>query len=283
MNTKLYIFLFFLCCFELQAEEFCPNDTLSYKQIEQGSLNLYVFYPDNQKAGVNRPAIILFFGGGWNGGSASQFYQQCAYYASCGFVAISAEYRVISKHHTTPFECVMDGKSAIRYVRENALKIGVDPDKIIAGGGSAGGHVAACTAMIDGYNEEDASISSKPNAMVLFNPVLDTTKKGYGASKLKGKEIELSPNHHIKNGLPPTIVFHGTSDKTVPYENATFFVSKMKKAGNKCELISVEGADHGFFNGSFFRPKNDDTNFNLTMKESVRFLSECLNLHDRIK
>ena len=90
-------------------------------------------------------------------------------------VAICAEYRIKSKHGTTPFECVDDGKSAVRWIREHADDLGIDPNKIVAAGGSAGGHVAACTAVINGYetNSENMDISSKPNALVLFNPVID--------------------------------------------------------------------------------------------------------------
>jgi sialidase-1 len=276
MNLKYYLLLLSFFCYQLQAEIYTPNDTLTYKQTEQGDLNLHLFYPEGHKAGINRPVVIFFFGGGWAGGTPAQFYQQCAYYASHGIVAISADYRVIKKHKTTPFQCVEDGKSAIRWVRANANKLGIDPNKIIAGGGSAGGHVAACTALIEGYEVGDTSISSKPNALVLFNPVLDTTKKGYGAEKVKGKETVISPNHHIKKNLPPCIVFHGTADRTVPFSNATDFVSQMKEAGNNCKLIPIKGVEHGFFNGSFFRPSNGDTHFNLTMRESIRFLSEHL-------
>jgi len=262
------------------AGKIVPNDTLLYKQTKQGDLNLYVFYPNNEKAGNNRAVIVFFFGGGWTSGNPTQFYQQCEYYAKHNIVAISADYRIKNKNKTTPFECVKDGKSAIRYIRSHYKELGIDPEKIIASGGSAGGHVAACTALIEGFEEsgENLSISSVPNALVLFNPVLDTTEKGYGASKLKGKETLISPNHHIRANLPPTILFHGTSDHTVPFTNATFFEKEMKKAGNICKLVPIKGADHGFFNGSYFRPKNGDKNFNLTMKKSYKFI-----LHNLLK
>jgi acetyl esterase len=170
---------------------------------------------------------------------------------------------------------VKDGKSAIRWVREHATELGVDPDRIVAAGGSAGGHVAACTGVIEGFEEagEKTAISSIPNAMILFNPVLDTTGKGYGAQKFKPEQqTELSPCHHVRKGIVPTLVLHGTADKTVPFENAERFSKLMKDAGNECLLVPFEGKDHGFFNGSSFRKGNGDADFDLTIKYSFEFL-----------
>jgi acetyl esterase/lipase len=217
------------------------------------------------------------------GGSPKQFYQQARRFADVGFVAISADYRVIKKHKTTPFESVKDGKSAIRWVRKHAAKLGIDPERIVSAGGSAGGHVAACTGVIDGYEEEgeDSKISTVPNAMILYNPVIDTTEKGYGVSKVgQQRKTDISPTHHVRKGIPPTLIFHGTADKTVPFENVERFTKLMKAAGNKVTLVPFEKKGHGFFNGSFFRPKSNDVYFNLTMDKSVEFVKQLGFLDD---
>ncbi len=104
------------------------------------SLKLDVFEPAGLKPTDHRPAIVFFFGGGWSGGDAKQFYQQAKAMTEQGMVVFSADYRVKSRNKTTPFECVKDGKSAIRWVREHAAELGIDPDRIVAAGGSAGGH-----------------------------------------------------------------------------------------------------------------------------------------------
>ena len=232
------------------APTFRPDRTVVYKAVEGDDLALHVFLPRGWKRGDRRPAIVFFFGGGWVGGTPAQFYPHSRYFALRGMVAISAQYRTRNSHGSDPFACIADGKSAIRWVRAHADEFGIAPDRIVAGGGSAGGHVAASTALLLGLNEpgEDASISSRPQALVLFNPVIDTTEKGYGAEKLGARQIEASPVHHVRSGLPPTIVFHGTADTTVPFENVERFCALMAKAGNRCTLVPYEGMAHGFFN-----------------------------------
>ncbi|MEZ5386123.1 MAG: alpha/beta hydrolase [Prosthecobacter sp.] len=252
-----------------------PDRSITYKSVDGIELKMDVFEPADLKPSDHRPAIVFFFGGGWNGGSTKQFYQQARAMAGQGVVAFSADYRVKSRNKTTPFECVKDGKSAIRWVRQHAAELGIDPERIVASGGSAGGHVAACTGVIEGHEEagEDTSVSSVPNAMILFNPVLDTTEKGYGARNFKPEQqTEISPCHHVRQGIVPTILFHGTADKTVPFENAERFTKLMTEAGNQCVLVPFAGKDHGFFNGSFFRKSNGDADYEVTMKSSVEFL-----------
>ncbi len=213
-------------------------------------LKLHIFEPKGHQRDDRRGAIVFFFGGGWVGGSPSQFYHQSAYLASRGMVAVAAEYRVKRAHGTSPFECVKDGKSAIRWVRANAASLGIDPNRIAAGGGSAGGHVAAATATVQGLEEadEDADVSARPNALVLFNPVYDNGSKGYGYERVKERYLEISPAHNIRRGMPPALVFLGTKDKLIPVETAKAFQAKMRDVGSRSELMLFEGAAHGFFN-----------------------------------
>ena len=161
-------------------EKIMPDKTLVYKSIEDVELKLHIFKPQGHQASDKRAAIIFFFGGGLNTGEPSQFYPHCEYLASRGMVAMSAAYRVRSRNDTTPRECVKDGKSAVRWVRQHAAELGVDPDRIAAGGGSAGGHVAAATGTTEGFEEEgeDLDVSARPDALVLFNPVFDNGPDG---------------------------------------------------------------------------------------------------------
>ncbi|WP_299469342.1 alpha/beta hydrolase [uncultured Gimesia sp.] len=243
-----------------------------YKSTEQGDLHLNIFKPEDWQPGDSRPAIVFFFGGGWTGGNPSQFEPHCKHLASKGMVACSAEYRIKSKHKTTPFECVADGKSAVRWIRQHAAELGVDPNRIVAGGGSAGGHVAACTGTVIGFEEPDEKkqISSVPNAMALFNPVVDTTETGWkGGPKQLGERCkEISPLHFIRKNLPPTIIFHGTADTTVLFENVERFTEQMQQQGNRCELVAYKDQGHGFFNLT-----KNKKNYDSTIEKLDQFLT----------
>ncbi len=193
-----------------------PDRKIVYKTVGGMDLKLHVFDPaaDTKKP---MPAIVFFFGGGWSGGSPSQFYHQSKYLSGQGVLAISAEYRTKKNGGVQPSECVRDGKAAMRYVRAHAKELGIDPNRIAVGGGSAGGHVAAATGTVKGFEHdgEDLSVSSRPDAMVLFNPVYDTSKEGYGYERVKEYWKEFSPLHNISKETPPSIVFFGSQEKLV--------------------------------------------------------------------
>jgi acetyl esterase/lipase len=211
-------------------------------------LNLDVFSPENHTPADKRGCIVFFFGGGWSSGGTPQFYGYSRYFASRGLVAISAQYRTAQSHHATPKQCVEDGKTAIRYVREHASEFCVDPNKIIASGGSAGGHVAAACAMcpkIDAHS--DSPTSCIPNALVLYNPVYDNGPAGYGNKHVVDYWQDISPLHNIRKGQPPTVVFVGSNDKLLPDATVKAFKKQMIEAGNECETHVYEGEDHGFF------------------------------------
>jgi len=232
-----------------------------YKKIGDVELPIHIFEPANHRSTDKRPAIVFFFGGGWRSGSPAQFERQCRYLASRGMVAMTAEYRVASRHGVKAVSCFRDAKSAIRWVRQHAGRLGVDPDRVAAGGGSAGGHLAGALGTIREFDEpgEDASISAVPNALALFNPALvlapveghaeQQWEKLASLEERMGVEPKrLSPYHHVRKGQPPTIIFHGRADTTVPYWTAEGFAEKSKAAGNRCELVGYKGRSHGFFN-----------------------------------
>ena len=231
----------------LQAQD---SDSLLYKQVGADSLYLHVDYPLLFDSTGSYPALVFFFGGGWNGGTTEQFAPHAKYFASRGMVCFRADYRVKSRQGTTPFESLKDAKSAIRYIRTHANELGVDPDKIVASGGSAGGHLAAATAVIQGFSEigEDLSVSCIPNALVLFNPVFDNGPGGYGYERIGEAYKEFSPLHNIREGMPPAVVFLGTEDHLIPVETAEYFRTVMDKVGSRSELFLYEGEGHGFFN-----------------------------------
>ena len=233
-----------------------PDQSVTYKEDDKGDLKLHVFKPSDWKSSDQRPTIVFFFGGGWVGGTPSQFYPQAKHLAQRGIVAISAEYRTRRSHGVKPYECVADGRDAIRWVRTNAEQLGIDPSKIVASGGSAGGHVAACTA-IRSSESAYAPASHVPVALVLFNPVIDTSPRGYGHKSLGEAWQSISPVHQVDAKIVPSIVFHGVDDPTVPISNARAYRDAVKKAGGRCQLVEYAGQKHGFFN--YGRPSYADT------------------------
>lgn len=239
-----------LACRASAQGNIVPNQTLTYKTVGDAALKLHVFTPPGHAAADRRPAIVFFFGGGWNSGTPGQFYPHCEYLASRGMVAVSAEYRVKSRHGTTPRECVADGKSAIRWMRQHAGELGIDPDRLAAGGGSAGAHVAAAAGTTRAFDEpgEDPGVSSVPDALVLFNPVYDNGPDGYGHDRVRSYWQAISPMHNISTNTPPTVVFLGTNDRLVPVKTAETYKRLMEDHGRRCDLHLYEGQPHGFFN-----------------------------------
>lgn len=225
------------------------GERLLYKTVHGDRLFLHFFEPNNEKKDSAGPAVICFFGGGWVKGHPRQFYRHCEDFARLGIPAFSAEYRVGLEHGTTPFECVKDAKSAIRWLRRRADRFNIDPNRIIACGASAGGHLVACSALIPDIEDEsdDRNINPRPNAMVLFSPVLDTTEAGYGSETFGLRAKDISPIHHVQSGAPPAVIFHGAKDKVVSHKNSLRFCKRMKEKGNQCELFMYPDGKHGFF------------------------------------
>lgn len=232
------------------ASPYKPTETKVYKTVDGTDLTLDIFYPEGHTPDDSSPAIVFFHGGGWRAGTKGHFAPQSDYLAKRGMVAISVEYRLTEKHGTTPQECVKDGKSAMRWVRSHANELGIDPDKILAGGGSAGGHVAAATVMIDAYVEDtdDLSVSCRPAALVLFNPVVDNSSHGYGYDRVKDYRETISPLENVSENLPPMLFLVGSKDTAIPEDSSRLFEQRVEEKGGRCDLIVYEGQEHAFFN-----------------------------------
>ncbi|QHI70328.1 alpha/beta hydrolase [Tichowtungia aerotolerans] len=239
-----------------------PDQTVVYKTTPQGELKLHFFFPPEYNKDKKTPSIVFFHGGGWQTGGPSQFYRQSRHFADRGMIAVSAEYRLGKKHQTTPVECVQDGKSAVRWLRAHSEEWGIDPDHLAAGGGSAGGHVAAATAMLTEF--DDPSVSCRPDALVLFNPVINNGPGGYGHGRVSNVWKDFSPLHNIRKNSPPAIFMLGTKDKLIPVSTGKKFKQLMEESGSSCELILYEGQEHSFFNKAKFEE---------TLQAADRFLT----------
>jgi len=224
----------------------------TYKKSDMyKELKLYIEIPEDNKK--DRACIIFFHGAGFsnNKANASQFQHHAKYFISKGFVTIRAEYRPLDLEGLfSPIASLHNAKSAIRWIRENSEMLRIDPEKIVAAGASAGGYLCLCCAMVECFNdpEDNILISPKPNATVIFNGGVDSD----GLIKLFPELSEdlriASPVKHIKEDLPPSILFHGTEDVNIPIKDITDFTETNNRIGNITKLVTFEGLGHGFFN-----------------------------------
>jgi len=224
--------------------------TFVYKKIGERELQIHVHFPPGWKTDDRRPAIVFFFGGGWTGGSVAQFEPQANYFAGRGLVTARADYRVKSRDGVTPDKCVEDARSAVRWLRGNAVKLGVDPAKLITSGGSAGGHLAACMMIAGSVNDEgdDLTISTIPQAMILYNPVLNFNHEALLARLGDRRELaaKISPTLHLDKNTPPALILFGTNDRLKVHGDE--YWEKAGKLGVRAEKYLAEGQGHGFFN-----------------------------------
>ena len=227
--------------------------TVVYKETPQGALEMQFHLPydlqPGKPGGDRRAAIVFFFGGGWQGGTTRQFERHAAYLAGRGMIAALADYRVRSRHGVTPDVCVEDAKSAVRWLRQHAAELCIDPARLVGSGGSAGAHTAACTALLPGFEAEgeDRSISCRPDALLLYNPVLEVLPR-HVPDLVPTIELgeQISPLRYVDENTPPTLLLYGSEDALG--DPAPAYVDKATAAGCRAELYLAEGQKHGFFN-----------------------------------
>lgn len=208
-----------------------------------------IFFPPGHNPAKSKvPGIILFHGGGWSGGTLAQFRVACGYFASRGLVCATAEYQMLNAAaakklpagETKKRVCVTDAKSAIRWFKQNAVELGIDPQRVITGGGSAGGHISALATMNPGLNDpaDPKEFDTSVLAYLWFNPAFSADDK---------KDPEIDVLRHMNANLPPAIVFFGDQDDWKKGWDAAH--AKWKSLGKKTiELQIATGQPHSFFN-----------------------------------
>ncbi|MCK5781820.1 MAG: alpha/beta hydrolase [Flavobacteriales bacterium] len=224
-----------------------------YKTVDTLELHINIFMPKKQDP--SKAAVVLIHGGGWNTGSPKAMKRYAEHFSSRGLIVFTPEYRLRKKNNTTIVEAVADAKNAIAWVKSHAKEYDFDPDKLIVGGGSAGGHLAVGTVLLPDVGDENPKQDYTPSCLILFNPVLDVSKEGFGhrvvAEEVKPyglKWQQLSPMEYIKKDLPPMLVVVGDKDKVLKKPVALKFEERMKKEGNDFTLKIYPGAEHTFFN-----------------------------------
>jgi len=269
--------------FQLPAGVEVERD-LVYARYGARELKLDLYRPASGEGPF--PGIVFIHGGGWRGGNRSAFRRQAAHLAAKGFVGAAIEYR-LSGEAAYP-AAVHDAKAAVRWMRANAAKYRINPDKIGAAGGSAGGHLVSLlgtTAAIRELEGEggNSGFSSRVQAVAAFNPALDliTPERQPGNAqeavrgflggpyeKMPGAYAQASPITHAGKASAPHLFLHGTADATVPYQQSVDMQKKLRAAGVRAELFTAEGAPHGFYN----RPPH----FQPTLERMEQFFQSVL-------
>lgn len=248
------------------AEDFCaPSEATDpqplhingatsfvYKTVGDTELRLHVFRSAGHTPEDRSPAVVFFYGGGFLFGDIRRYQTQATHLALRGLVTVLVDYRVRCRHGSTIMDSVTDGKSAMRWVRRRADDLGIDPNRIAVVGSSAGGLMAAATALVPGFDDpNDAAIDARPNALILYNPALDmaspTAIENLNArwgSAVADRARDFSPMEHLDRSLPPTIIFQGTADIVAP--SAQEFCRRARTLEAQCDVVMYPGAPHGF-------------------------------------
>lgn len=210
-------------------------------------LKVHVFSSEQVGARQRRPAIVLFHGGGWSIGTPEWAFSRARHFAERGMVAVAAQYRLSDGGATTPLEAMADARTAIRWVRHHADSLGIDPGRIAAYGWSAGAHLAVSAAMFD-EGQPGQEISGAPNALVLVSPAVALGADRHVQRLLgpRARAHDISPDEHVRKGLPPTLILQGSVDTVTPLKGVERFCERMRAAGNACEIHVYEGFGHLF-------------------------------------
>jgi acetyl esterase/lipase len=240
-----------------------------YGKVGKDDLKLDLARPEHTTGLL--PGIVYIHGGGWSGGNRSIYRNDIQEAAKRGYVAVTVEYRLTDPDKQgkakNPFPAqIEDSKCAVRWLRANAEKYHVDPNRIGATGGSAGGHLSLLVGVTGSSKKFEGTggnpdVSSQVQAVVnYFGPTDLARMYGYGKrvdrlldtlvggtpQERADQYKEASPITYVTKDVCPILTIHGTVDKLVPVDQAVSFDAAMKKAGATSELVILEGQGHGF-------------------------------------
>jgi acetyl esterase len=247
-----------------RSDDIPEGKIYTYKEEDGVTREMEIHFPKDHDAATELvPGIIMFHGGGWGGGKRDQFRYLCHYFADRGLVAATVSYRLATKADNGKGSrkrvCITDAKSAIRWYKNNAETLGVDPQRIIAGGGSAGGHVSLLATTNPELNDpqDNRKHDTSVVAYLLFNPAL-------GMADAKDSEVDFL--QYIRPDFSPAIVFFGSEDeKWLKGWNAAY--EKMQLLNiHSVEVWIAEDQEHSFFNK---QPWQD-----MTIRASDEFLKD---------
>lgn len=226
---------------------------ITYKDLGWKELTMRIY--NSKDEGNSNPCLLFIHGGGWETRAVNQYMHYAWYFSNKGYITAALEYRVFNDSSVvTPQDEIEDAKSAVRYIRENAEELRIDPEKIVVVGMSAGGHLAASTVFIEGFDApgENTEVSSEPNALMMQNPAIDLSESGWvdGNHLLGDDWLKLSPLHHVDSDCNsvPSLLMSGSADNLTPVSGMKEWDLRYHKRGCESYLYIFEGRGHGFGN-----------------------------------
>lgn len=241
--------------------------TYVYRRIGTRILRVHIFAPEGTAR--QNPAVLFYFGGGFRLGDAASLTDLAKAFSARGYVAAIADYRVLCRDGVAAPAGVDDAEASIRWLRDHASELDIDRQRIAAGGGSAGGLLAASAAI-------RLPKSVRPSALILFNPVLDLETGVWAHDQSTAEARAYSPSLMPMRNLPPTIIFHGDADRTVPIQSSRDFCVRAETIGRVCQLVEYPGKDHSFASKRDVDPVLGISAFDDTSGRAWRFLQPIM-------
>lgn len=226
-------------------------ETRVFREDATSPVRLHIYKPAGWTAGDRRGGFVWFFGGGFVRGTPLQSAGWARRAAGLGLVGFAPDYRTAERWPgVSATATVADARAALRWIQDHAAELGVDPERIVVGGSSAGGHLALWTAITKtppGLDPVEAP-RFKPAALLLSSPACDTSKlTGLRAERFTGFDpAAFSPLQNLDPTMPPVFLIHGDADTTVPYAHAVALHRALIDSGNECEFVTVPGGTHKF-------------------------------------
>lgn len=262
---RLTAWLVMMACLTGCRESYTKKSDVPYGVVEAKKLLLDIYQPVPLGAEL-RPGVLVIHGGGWSAGDKSEGRDLAKFLVKHGYVVFSINYRLVTET-TDPWPAQLDDtQRAVRWVRAHSSAYGVDPKRLAAIGGSAGGHLVACLATMptrDNSDQSLASYSSCPTCVVMMCGPTDLTddfskkvKEGAWTNEVirvllghpkdyKPVARTASPLFFVNSHTSPTLIIQGNKDPIVPLDQAERFDSALKKADVESELFVFNGG-HGF-------------------------------------
>lgn len=243
-----YLAVALLCFCALDVATADPIE-MTYKRVAGRDLKAYVFIPSGHAESSEAPAVIFFHGGGWRRGSPESGFSYGEFLAERGIVFIAFEYRFTTDPvPATLDEIIGDAKSAVRWTRQQAPELGIDPIKVVSSGHSSGGYLAASVGLVTRFEPPDGDhrISSKANAMILLAPFMPNPGRNPVLLPEGVPTDEFLPEGYISDSSPPALWIHGDADTVALPEVSIKLHAALQKVGADSQLVLIKDSGHAF-------------------------------------